>query len=206
MQRVKYSLAKKAAADLEACGTIERDVEQKKAKLSKKLRDDFRERDHIIKTQMLPTTVCATCRSTRTASSMDDDWELRTFKVGNSIPAERYLEAFDLLFAGEAELWLQENPHLTAYFDNPIEEKKDLFVAVARERFPEKKPDTKISFETELAKVLQNPDESLQDYYERTQNVILKLGIKDIHPSSLPPTKTAESLILESIIAKWIRG
>jgi hypothetical protein len=109
--------------------------------------------------------------------------ELSGYKQADgTIPPEKYLNAFNMLFTDEAGDWADSHPDAIRLLstDEPTKTTVDTFKALLCERFPSKAAElTPIPFDVELAELRQKHDESLVNYYKRVLNLVNRFGGRD---------------------------
>ncbi|OAT07235.1 hypothetical protein BDBG_03322 [Blastomyces gilchristii SLH14081] len=120
-------------------------------------------------------------------------------------PADQLLPVINVLLTGEAEEWPQATLDLCRLLERPTEEGNETFLGALRDQFPEQTVTEKVSCEAELAKLVQE-DKDLAEYCQAGVETLRHQGIKDQVASSSMIGRKLETLLLETVVNKWIRG
>ncbi|EGE83540.2 hypothetical protein BDDG_06484 [Blastomyces dermatitidis ATCC 18188] len=115
------------------------------------------------------------------------------------------LPVINVLLTGEAEEWPQATLDLCRLLERPTEEGNETFLGALRDQFPEQTVTEKVSCEAELAKLVQE-DKDLAEYCQAGVETLRHQGIKDQVASSSMIGRKPETLLLETVVNKWIRG
>lgn len=89
--------------------------------------------------------------------------------------------------------------------ENPTEDNCITFLEVFRDEFPEKSTEDKVSYEAEMAKLLQGENDWTESYQPGVK-ILRWFGIKDQVATTPVIGKKPEIFLLEVFIGKWIRG
>ncbi|EEQ92517.2 uncharacterized protein BDCG_07637 [Blastomyces dermatitidis ER-3] len=120
-------------------------------------------------------------------------------------PSDQLLPVINVLLTGEAEEWPQATLDLCRLLERPTEEGNETFLGALRDQFPEQTVTEKVSCEAELAKLVQE-DKDLAEYCQAGVETLRHQGIKDQVASSSMIGRKPETLLLETVVNKWIRG
>ena len=134
--------------------------------------------------------------------------ELEDFKIDDTVPPKTFMRYFDLLMSDDAADWLETNPDASRLIevDPPTSDTVDQIVSLIKERFPSKAvEEVPISFDAELIKLRQKPEDTLNTYYSRALNLIQKYGARD-RSATLKVLSLAESSLLDTVLRQWVKG
>lgn len=122
-----------------------------------------------------------------------------------------------MLCDGDAAVFLDSSIHLQAYIDkarlnSTIDDDLHTVEAQLRQRFPARMADDDLAAPyAELRDLKQQPGEPLAAYYSRTNNLLVRMGCRDVERPS-PSARVHQSLsplelsMLSSVVEKFVYG
>ncbi|KAK6584173.1 hypothetical protein PZA11_003903 [Diplocarpon coronariae] len=130
---------------------------------------------------------------------------------GHTTPSD-FFEAVDILFEGKAAVWLDSSPRwkpVTENLENATTKDVENFKKALDIQFKgisQDVPDT--SLQSEIRNLSQGNDESLQSYYQRTQDLIVRGPCRDqlLAGSGDEPLNKLETLYWSNIVTSFIEG
>lgn len=123
------------------------------------------------------------------------------------IPPATFLHYLDLLLREDAAVWAETNTDAIRLLNtvSPTQTIIDQFISLFKQRFPAKIVETApVTFDSELADLRQQPDETIMTYYTRTLNMMQKYGATDRVPGSV--LTLAEGSLLDTFLRAWVKG
>lgn len=135
------------------------------------------------------------------------DRELTPRRESGQLTPESYLEDLDLLLAEDAAEWAESNSEAIRLLntENPTQATVDQFTSLFKQRFPVKVAEVApLTFDTEIADLRQQPNETVTSYFTRTTSLMYKYGAKDRNATTI--LSLAESSLLDTFLRTWIRG
>lgn len=123
------------------------------------------------------------------------------------IPPATFLHYLDLLLREDAAVWAETNADAIRLLNitSPTQTTVDQFVSLFKQKFPAKIVETApVTFDSELADLRQQPDETIMTYYTRTLNMMQKYGATDRTLGSM--LTLAEGSLLDTFLRAWVKG
>ncbi|RKF78789.1 hypothetical protein GcC1_052039, partial [Golovinomyces cichoracearum] len=131
--------------------------------------------------------------------------------VGGENTPEDFFEAIEILFEGEAALWLDSSSRLRRMVDfreKATEEDINQFKIAFQSQFPAKVEDTQQggNLPAEIGSLEQKRDENLTSYYERAKELLRRSYGYDIPIDGNLPMSPIEMVVLNNIVAAFVGG
>ncbi|KAI1122678.1 hypothetical protein F5Y10DRAFT_70389 [Nemania abortiva] len=142
-------------------------------------------------------------------------WQFR--RIGyteEQIPPSEAISSVNMLCRGEAATFLDSSTTLQHIIEDATVGKAtrkqlETFEQALKDRYPNKPVDTSVSWEDDLTRIAQKPDEPLAQYYSRVQNALRQAGGKDIPHNSRPENDElsgAEATLLKTVVCRFVDG
>ena len=118
-----------------------------------------------------------------------------------------WIYAVEACFVGKAAEWVSQQSEIQNILDleEPGEEDKKRFIALVRQKYPDRKPPTHKQWMIQLKELKQNEEESLGQYYVRTHEILRGLGGQDNEKDDEAFSRI-ELTVLGQIIEKFVDG
>ncbi|KAI0995340.1 hypothetical protein K3495_g12841 [Podosphaera aphanis] len=123
-----------------------------------------------------------------------------------------FFRAVEILFEGEASMWLDSNPRLELFIENrssTTEENVESFKRALCEKFrshavelQKKRGNT----HQEINKLAQGERETLEDYHKRAQDLLWRAHGKDVPLPGEPALTPLESELLSNLVYNVVSG
>ncbi|RKF83269.1 hypothetical protein GcC1_004031 [Golovinomyces cichoracearum] len=132
-------------------------------------------------------------------------------RVGRENTPEDFFEAIEILFEGEAAIWLDSSSRFRRMVDSrekATEEDVNQFKVAFQSQFPAKVEDTKQegNLPAEIGSLEQKRDENLASYYERAKELLRRSYGRDIPIDGNFPLSPIEIVVLNNIVAAFVGG
>ncbi|MCJ1352844.1 MAG: hypothetical protein MMC33_002828 [Icmadophila ericetorum] len=132
----------------------------------------------------------------------------RYLVAGSRITPEIYLRTVDMLLVEDAETWADTTAQVAELFleKSPCQDDVEKFKALFNHKYPARAT-IQFNFTSEIGKLRQGPDESLESYYNRVRYLLCLAGV-DEYPKlqQLPALSKTEATVLEIVLAAFIKG